>query len=1380
MDAPRKRGRPKGSKDKTRLPEAPRRGRPPKEKTTDTRETGSIPTTGPGVDSDADDEFEFDDDGVTDQADWDALDRDIHDIYSSIRPRTPEAPSNGASFEQLCTAAKNSQKLIPRQSLNLKTNGMRNPEQSEKSAEKSAWFKQPKYMANWLYRYFNKTIRPMITQKDNRGRLIRPPTFTGTSPSFWIHPPEPTFALSQYSFDPITIYRPRIFLWLPHFFVDKLFCPNCGNNLEKNGALTPRRIVDTDSNFYIVSWAYYCRSGCKGHFHGWSQRLFSSLPRYLQLAFPAILSQKSGVSQNVMNQLRVGNQHKMGPSGVRSLLLESHTLRFGLLQAQYLEAVFEMVRGRQIDLTGQLQSKLDAFLTEKISGFGDFGDSNGYAGFVLSERYLASMLNKAIEKDEADANQHTACQPPDQLAMDDSHKINKHIAKVDGEPVFGALWTCMNSRGIRAQALTLTKSHEERIGPLEGIANSAKLYGFDEPEVVYTDDPLKDKRLIYAAFPSLAKNLAPAAAPRGLESLQIPKSVKVQFVSDSELVDKILCSFTATLDDDKDTHLCMSVDAEWNESRKTGVSILQIAPHSEDIVFLIPVHGFKTLPASLLRLLISDRVFKIGSKIKADLTRLRNQFSQLQSVSSFNVIDLKEYAIDRGVIGRKDAGGLDVLVEKVLGKYLPKDPAIRRCEDWERKDLHQELKHYAALDVVASKMVFEHVTKSSPLHRVQFDTAPGTRVSLRVQEGGEVAAYGRISPVQATSFQGIRIAIPSKTRVMVDIDDVRLPSVAAVLHLLPSTATHAARRTKSGSYTLGQLKEASADSTFSVVSPVHLLEFDTRSHLERQNLIGDFRMCESTSNSAHPQELRNQFSHTSVNEDESETEAEDDSTVADPGDESNENAHALMLEAHASVSKGKRKEQDPTPDNILEVLRRIVDSENLDEPEPELTRIKKDLFHAFHMLTINEHGLRGQFFRALRDHLMRWDPTIRKTVDEACRKHFGITFDTMLERNPDWVKRRTPRYVPAPRIIVPAIEHVFNSYGNALDAQTGSPLFSDKTWRKANAVLDLARQGYLSDIQGVQLYDKDSVDQYGLWKYTGKRGTNKTEGGPHGDIYRKFGALHAGPRLTVNSLTDHRTWFNLQANAKHVHKVDWDYHDSLALVNRTSFLLNYLSGIVTGAGSYSEWLNGDLYEQTTETFGICPVPESLRLRLQMEPYNDQTRVRFEMHGNNDWLRRRQGVALPILPPSTPEARQYFFKKIRAFATNAVDESKHSVDYAAFAQEWNRTADGKARHYITTEVLISYAKSWKKNNNSRASEELISSQLKVVEQTRDIFAAPHIPFPKFLTGIAESAQPSRGMLEMPEDHGLPFSISTELAVSRPLDMFEPMSMALNQR
>lgn len=44
---------------------------------------------------------------------------------------------------------------------------------------------------------------------------------------------------------------------------------------------------------------------------------------------------------------------------------------------------------------------------------------------------------------------------------------------------------------IHAQALTLTKSHEERIGPLNDIAASIKLYGHENPRVAFSDDPTK-------------------------------------------------------------------------------------------------------------------------------------------------------------------------------------------------------------------------------------------------------------------------------------------------------------------------------------------------------------------------------------------------------------------------------------------------------------------------------------------------------------------------------------------------------------------------------------------------------------------------------------------------------------------------------------------------------------------------------------------------------------------------------------------------------------------------------------------------------------------------------------------------------------------------
>ena len=296
------------------------------------------------------------------------------------------------------------------------------------------WFDKPKYMPDWLYQYFGKTIAPIIFRKEGKF-LAKPRIYSdSTSPTFWIHPPEPAILLSRRRFEPALYYRPRIFVWLPHFLVDVLHCPCCKTGvLEKNGALPPRRITDISDNFYIISWAYYCRKGCQTHFAGWSAALIESLPRYIRLAFPAVLSRRSGLSHQVVTQLRVGNQHKMGPSGVQSLLLELHTLRFNTLQVQYLEAIFEIICGHESSVAAShtgTSNTLHTYLSLSVPPFGDFGSRQQYAGFVPGERYLAGMLNRAIEADEHDANQHTAIIAPDQIAIDDSHKVRFIHARI--------------------------------------------------------------------------------------------------------------------------------------------------------------------------------------------------------------------------------------------------------------------------------------------------------------------------------------------------------------------------------------------------------------------------------------------------------------------------------------------------------------------------------------------------------------------------------------------------------------------------------------------------------------------------------------------------------------------------------------------------------------------------------------------------------------------------------------------------------------------------------------------------------------------------------------------------------------------------------------
>ena len=281
-------------------------------------------------------------------------------------------------------------------------------------------------MPRWLYQYFGSHISPLIHQKDPKThRLLPPPSiFDKHTPSFWVYAPEPTIILSRAQYNPLVMYRPRVYLWLPHFLVANLLCPHCNQPLEKNGALPPRRIYDMDDVFYIITWAYNCRKGYRHHTRGWNSTLLDSLPAYVRLAFPAILSRKAGMSQNLMSVLRVGNQHKMGPSGVHTLLYETYTLRYNALLNQYLEAIFERTRRLEVCDSGA-QTSLDKYQT--YAQFGDFGAPEGYSGVVPTVWYLSKMMMKAIEQDEAAANQHTACLAPDQIAIDDSHKVSDLI-----------------------------------------------------------------------------------------------------------------------------------------------------------------------------------------------------------------------------------------------------------------------------------------------------------------------------------------------------------------------------------------------------------------------------------------------------------------------------------------------------------------------------------------------------------------------------------------------------------------------------------------------------------------------------------------------------------------------------------------------------------------------------------------------------------------------------------------------------------------------------------------------------------------------------------------------------------------------------------------
>ena len=111
-------------------------------------------------------------------------------------------------------------------------------------------------------------------------------------------------------------------------------------------------------------------------------------------------------------------------------------------------------------------------------------------------------------------------------------------------------------------------------------------------------------------------------------------------------------------------------------------------------------------------------------------------------------------------------------------------------------------------------------------------------------------------------------------------------------------------------------------------------------------------------------------------------------------------------------------------------------------------------------------------------------------------------------------------------------------------------------------------------------------------------------------------------------------------------------------------------------------MNGDLYEVSNDKFGIFPFPsefqffkpsiqgtyhaismmlEPLHEKLSMDPYTDIIATTFKLNLSDDWLHKQQGLALPVLPPTTPEAQQYFLERCRSMQPwPAVKESRRLI------------------------------------------------------------------------------------------------------------------------
>ena len=80
-------------------------------------------------------------------------------------------------------------------------------------------------------------------------------------------------------------------------------------------------MYDLSGKYYIISRRLRC-SRCTSDIAAHSEDLVKSLPEYIQLGFPALLSQRSGVDKNLPAFVESLCDKSVGPTGIAATMKE--------------------------------------------------------------------------------------------------------------------------------------------------------------------------------------------------------------------------------------------------------------------------------------------------------------------------------------------------------------------------------------------------------------------------------------------------------------------------------------------------------------------------------------------------------------------------------------------------------------------------------------------------------------------------------------------------------------------------------------------------------------------------------------------------------------------------------------------------------------------------------------------------------------------------------------------------------------------------------------------------------------------------------------------------------------------------------------------------
>ncbi|THU80100.1 hypothetical protein K435DRAFT_874751 [Dendrothele bispora CBS 962.96] len=844
---------------------------------------------------------------------------------------------------------------------------------------------------------------------------------------------------------------------------------------------------------------FYCKKdqehgiqGCGGSMSLHHPDILKQLPPDLADEFPAFLTHRSGIDKGLLALIRAGVAHRVSSNAWEDILRELHLREHDILELRYLHSIQDQQKYNE---------KWNIAQTKYIP-FSAFDDRTQYAGHAPSKRYINNVYMDFMESIRSCLDQCMSALTGHILQWDHSFKVPKYMMKLNGITAFVGLFTVLNELGqIRYQAFVPTKSLVHIQSGLMELVKSLKEHGYPQPILGFTDNVAADMRTFIECIPSLGENVV-AVNPTdslNLPLMELPSDVASVHCKTATEIENASHGILELLDlESSNSVVHLGFDMEWEYSTGIGgtgskkTALIQLAlPKS---VYLLRVYLLDKLPTPLLTILRSDRFIKVGRNIGGDFAKLRRDFSDFllpeKSGNHYNgTIELGSYAKCKQVVSEANSS-LSTLVAATLRTKLSKE---MRASEWGSGVLTQSQIHYAALDAWVALEIF---TTLKPLPEI------GIPLTSATQIGQLVSLYSRQQEVARGKV-------------------VEQPQEITILQMGVSELKEVKMKVKAS-------KTRALVEIFEVLAPACMIPHHRRTLMDVQNGQDKFLAVVSISS------LR---TYAPVNFPASNPTDVDIPRTLGPcilikPPEIQTNVQSVMEQKELECSEVDHFEIEDDPNDMIDSDDECEDEQVVEIQEPSLvdevqvftqgkgmeydSRILADVFHEIHKVTktiSRRHSLHKRFATAYSDTLLIPDEADKNAV-EAVLKKMDISWNVMRAKSPDWLWKRVRRYIPPKEVLFPILKEFFGCWGNIKCSVRKIPLFTEETWKKAQAVLQDVQKGWLSDPDSIPL------------------GTNSVEGAIHNPMRRSFAALKASPELADALTADFRHRHNVKAGSR--------------------------------------------------------------------------------------------------------------------------------------------------------------------------------------------------------------------------------------------------------